>query len=265
MRWFSAHSRPRHQRGNGPELVTVDIGQRFRQAWTTGDQQTATPELLPVRLARAARAVLPVSGAGLSLINDRFRVPLGASDDDAAAAERLQFTHGEGPCLDAARAGRPVAVEEPEIRERWPMFAQELFDTTPFVALISVPLPLSTDVHSVLDLFLTRSRRVTSVSLSDATVVSDQIVNALQVATAITGNSVPWLDVPDPDWLHSPAAQDRRNVWVAMGMLMTRMKLTAEDALSTLRGYAYSHDTVVDDVAADLVAGALDVDQVVAV
>jgi hypothetical protein len=261
MPWFS-RSRARHGRTNAPQPVTEDIGQRFRAAWTIGDQQTATAELLPVRLARAASVVLPVSGAGLSLINDRFRVPLGASDAHATAAERLQFTHGEGPCLDAARSGRLVAVQGDEIRQRWPLFAEELFDTTPFVALISVPLPLSADVHSVLDLFLTRSRSLTSVSLSDATTVSDQIVNALQVAAAITGSSEPWLGAPDPSWLHSPAAESRRNVWVAMGMLMTRMTLSAEDALSALRGYAYSHDSVVDDVAADLVAGTLDVDQV---
>jgi hypothetical protein len=264
MSWFS-RSQPGPGRASGPPPGSVDIGQRFREVWTIGDRSTASPELLPVRLARAASAVLPVSGAGLSLINNHFRVPLGASDPDATAAERLQFTYGEGPCLDAAGAGRPVAVSEAEMRQRWPLFAQQLFDTTPFVAVIAVPLPLAEDVHSVLDLFLSPSRPMSAVSLSDATVVSDQIVNALQIATAITANSGPGFDAPDPDWLHSPAAQSRRNVWVAMGMLMTRMGLSAEDALSTLRGYAYSHDAVVDDVAGDLVAGVLDVDQVAAV
>src|ERR1700710_712461 len=129
-------SRSRHgKRSNGrvaevsPRLTLpltppeADLGHRFRAAWVEGDAQTAVAELLPVRLARACVAVLPVSGAGLSVIDDSFRVPLGASDETATTAERLQFTTGEGPCLDAARSGRMVVTRGEEISRRWPRFA----------------------------------------------------------------------------------------------------------------------------------------------
>ena len=71
------------------------------------------PELLPERLVRAAAAMLPVADASLSLLEagDK-RVPLGSSSPEAASAERLQFTVGDGPCMMAARLGEPVFAAE---------------------------------------------------------------------------------------------------------------------------------------------------------
>jgi AmiR/NasT family two-component response regulator len=42
-------------------------------------------------------------------------------------------------------------------------------------------------------------------------------------------------------------------VWVAVGILMERGRLTNPDALAVLRAYAYSHQMTLDAVAADLV------------
>jgi AmiR/NasT family two-component response regulator len=49
-------------------------------------------------------------------------------------------------------------------------------------------------------------------------------------------------------------------VWVAIGILMAKFDLTAPDALALLRGYSYMQDVLLDDAAADLVAGRLSVD-----
>ncbi|MCW2529008.1 MAG: hypothetical protein JWM76_3868 [Pseudonocardiales bacterium] len=117
----------------------ADVAHLFQQAWIDGDKATAVPELLPVRLARACVAVLPVTGAGLSLIDDDFRVPIGASDEASEAAERLQFTQGEGPCLDAARSGQIVFAQAEQIQRRWPAFGEQFARQTPFRAVISIP------------------------------------------------------------------------------------------------------------------------------
>jgi hypothetical protein len=39
------------------------------------------------------------------------------------------------------------------------------------------------------------------------------------------------------------------NVWVAIGMAMAGLQLTAEDALALMSGYAFSHDSTLDQVA----------------
>jgi len=100
----------------------VTVAQRFRAAWVdTNVPVPAGVELLPVRLARACVQVLPVDGASISVLTEDFRYPLGASDDTANAAERLQFTQGEGPCLDALRTNSPVQANAQDIYRRWPL------------------------------------------------------------------------------------------------------------------------------------------------
>ena len=251
--------------GNNRPAFTAksDLARDYRAAWAGGrDQATAIPELLPVRLARACVQVLPVAGAGLSLLNHDFRVPVGASDEVASLAERLQFTQGEGPCLDAARTSRIVIAGEADIRGQWPLFAAEFFEQTPYRGAMCLPLRLSPETVGALDLFVTDPDDLAAISLTDAVAVCDQIIDALTIAQAINDSVGTYSDEPEPVWLQSGAVRNRTNVWVAMGMLMTRLDATAADALAVLRGYAYSHDAMLDDIADALVKGELDVEQV---
>ncbi len=103
------------------QLPLPTVGERFFLCWTGAeDRGSASIEMLPVRLTRAAVTVLNVQGASLSVLSGTVRVPLGASDDAANAAERLQFTFGEGPCMAALHGGAAVHVNEDEIARRWP-------------------------------------------------------------------------------------------------------------------------------------------------
>jgi hypothetical protein len=249
--------------GPAEPIAQVDLGARFTAAWSPPhDGAAATPELLPAQLARACTAVLPVDGAGISLVTDSFRVPLGASDEQASLAERLQFTQGEGPCLDAAHDRRIQFADTEHLRERWPLFSQELFARTTYRAVVAVPWMTTDGTNGALDLFLSDPGALRVVSLADAVTVTDHIVDALAVARTLTaGVTTSWSDGDVPAWLLGPTAQDRQITWVANGMLMTRYGLTGPDALALLRAYAYAHDTVTDTVAADLVSGTLDVDQ----
>jgi hypothetical protein len=240
-----------------------DLARRFRTAWADSrDEATATPELLPVRLTRACVQVLPVDGAGLSLLNDDFRVPVGASDEVASLAERLQFTQGEGPCLDAARWSRIVIAGDVDIRQQWPLFAAEFFEHTPYRGALCMPLRLGPDMTGALDLFVKQPDDLGAISLTDAVAISDEIIDALTIAQAITGSVSKFSDEPEPVWLDSGAVRNRTNVWVAMGILMTRLDTTADAALAVLRGYCYSHSAVLDDIADDLVKGRLDVEEI---
>ncbi|MEO6500468.1 MAG: GAF and ANTAR domain-containing protein [Jatrophihabitantaceae bacterium] len=239
------------------------LARRYHAAWAGDrDQATAIPELLPVRLTQACVRVLPVAGAGLSLLDQDFRVPVGASDAMASSAERLQFTQGEGPCLDAARTSRIVIAGEADIREQWPLFAAEFFGQTPYRGALCIPLQLSPDMVGALDFFVTDPHDLAAISLTDAVAVSDQIIAALTIAQALTGSVNAFSDQPEPMWLQSGAVRNRTNVWIAMGMLMTRLNIDAPDALAVLRGYCYSHDAVLDDVADALITGRLDVAQI---
>ena len=122
-------------------LTGAELAKEFRRIWTASDDPpTATADLFPQRLAKASATLLNVNGAGLSAYGARFRVPLGASDEAALLAERLQFTQGEGPCLAAIREQRSVVADLETLETRWPAYAAELCRHTPYRAVMSLPV-----------------------------------------------------------------------------------------------------------------------------
>lgn len=224
----------------------MNIIERFEQAAANlDDPDLGRIELLPVRLARACAQVLAVDGAGISVFADDFRVPLGASDPLAANAERLQFTLGEGPCLQAHEHAEPFDGDEAQISRQWPVFHAELVRLTPYRSIISHPLYITFGIGGALDLFLADPTRSTPPAPADITAVAYSIVENL------SWNRTPSRG-PGPGWLHGPSAEMRTNVWIAIGMLNAHYHLNTPNAFAVLRGYAYSHEQTLDDVAAQL-------------
>lgn len=210
--------------------------------------RVAGPELLPLVLAEVCAEVLAVDGAGLSLTGDP-RVPLAASNNLAAHAERLQTTLGDGPCLTAAATSTPLVADTGVIASRWPMFHHGLTDQTPFRSVASVPLPESgRPVFGALDLYSTHPDAARLHDLAaDSQAIADQIAAILLTAPTIDEDGDPTYT-----WMSAAPVTARRNVWVAIGMLLAHSRLSNHDALSILRGYALSHHTTLDDLADQL-------------
>ncbi len=153
----------------------------FRAALAASAEQLPATELVPQRLAEAAAAVLPVAGVGMSLyFASGRRLPLGASDPIAATAERLQFTVGEGPCLSAHAAGRPLVADEAELTARWPGYTAELVARTPIRGVIALPLDDGLADVGVLDLYVAPPHRVHDLSVADALVVTREVTRVFQ-------------------------------------------------------------------------------------
>ena len=250
--------------GKRAEHLTSDgsirdgIVPEFRASWRAATRADSAPELLPVRLAQACVAVLSVAGAAISLFSEDFRVPLGASDEAAGCAERLQFTTGQGPCLDAVRHGATVLAGHDQILDSWPEYGQELFTRTPYDAVISLPLSITAETPGALDLFLTEQPMLNQVRLADVTAVRGEIAEAFRRSETTAGGQRGLSDVPEPAWLHGPSARDRTHVWIAMGMAMNRYELAAPDALALLRAHAYGTGSTVDELSGELITGRVD-------
>lgn len=228
----------------------MSTSERFKVALAASAVDLAGPELLPERLARAAAAVLPVDGGGISLFfaSDR-RLPLGASDEQSAEVERLQFTVGEGPCLSAHASGRPIVADEAMIESRWPAFYDELVARTSIRGIIALPLEDDLRAFGALDLYLVPPGDVGSVTLLDALTVAREVVETFQATRRQDPTSA-----DGPAWLDAPAAERRSLVWQAMGFVNSGLGVTGPDALALLRGYAYGEGADLDDVAARVLA-----------
>src|SRR4051812_13901235 len=184
----------------------------------------------PSVLATAAASVLRVDGAGISLIDDALRVPLGASRAAVTAAEQLQVTLGEGPCLTAAAAREPLMADAPTMAGQWPVYAVQLMEQTPFRSVASVPLyDRPAHVFGALDLYSIRAGPPLNFDLDAGAAIG------VQMSRFLTGE-LPRLDgAVDEDldgWLDVPPAADRMEVWTAVGMVMSEFQDNDATALA---------------------------------
>jgi hypothetical protein len=214
------------------------------------------PEMLAVRLARAAVAALPVDGAGLS-IHDMagHRTPIGASDAIASQAERLQFTHGEGPALRAHDDGVVIAFDEAAIARNWPDLHESLVGQTPFHGVLSVPLLPPLGPLVVLDLYVRDPQALPATDredVADVTIAMTRAMVAAALGAPVQEGRRGWWDGPD--------ALRRARVWQATGMVNVGFDLDTADALAVLKAHAFAAGRVVDDVADDLVSGRMELE-----
>lgn len=233
----------------------MTIAGRFAAALAAvTDPELARPELLPVRLARACVDMLPVDGAGLSLLAaDGHRVPLGAAPETAALAERLQFTVGTGPCASAESCRHPVFAVEEEMRRRWPVFAALLHRETPYRAMVALPLDLDLSGSAAMDLYFRRSSDVAVLDVFEALAVGELLGSALGDAALWST----WRAERGPDWLHGPTPQGRAATFEAVDKIAVELGVGPDVALALLRARAYVLGVPADQVAADLLAGRL--------
>jgi hypothetical protein len=213
----------------------------------------------PGRICRACLAVLPVTRAAVTVMAGADRQePIWASDEVAGHLDEMQFRLGEGPCVEAFTAGRPVLV--PDLAElsdhRWPVFAAAARRTA-VQALFVLPLQVGAIVIGVLDLYRDEPGMLAPNELAAALRTADALLWALlglrdgPTADGFLGNSGNG-DVDPHGWL-SGSPLNHTAVYQATGMVMVQLALSPEAALSRLRASAFVQDRPIDEVARDVV------------
>ncbi|MGY1615560.1 ANTAR domain-containing protein [Geodermatophilus sp. SYSU D00691] len=244
-----------HRDAEGP---AVDIAIRFVDALDANAADGDDPDLLPVRLVRAAAAVLPADGVGLSIHGGSGRrTPLAASSEVASTAERLQFTVGSGPCLETADSQLPVFASQEVLAHRWPAYHDLLVTQTPLRSVLALALPGRLRGVGGMDTFFTDPAGATTVDVFDARRVAEVVSDHLE----LSADWSVWTLDELPAWSDTAVARLRGRLWMAVGMLMVALELSAPDALAVLRGYAYAAGRTADDLADDLVEGHLQASQ----
>ena len=206
-----------------------------------------------------------VDGAALTLLttSSRVRDLVYATDSVAQRLDDLQFTLGEGPCLDAYENddARLLADLDNHSGSRWPTFIGEAIGLGAR-ALFAFPVAAGGTPLAVLELY-----RRTAGELSP-----DQH-EAATTAAAAAGYTVTrnWHDYlatqGDYDDRVATAAADmshaqdhttdrfsRSDVYLASGMVAAQLAVSADEGLARLRAFSFRHDRSLKDVADDVVA-----------
>jgi hypothetical protein len=171
------------------------------------------------------------------------------TDGSAGELEELQFSLGEGPCVDASRIGRPVL--QPDVARtgppRWPAFAEEAL-AAGLRAVFAFPLRMGAIRVGVLDLYRDTVGVLTAEQMAQALAFADAATMiVLNLASASAGAAVP----NDPlDLLDG-----RAEVHQATGVVSVHARTTLEEALMLLRARAYAEQRPLRDLARDVLDG----------
>ncbi len=185
-----------------------------------------------------------VDGAGLGILaRDGTPETVYATNDVAADLEDLQFTLGEGPCLDAVSSG--VAVLAPDLGEGqwngWPTFRREA-SSAGVEAVFAFPITMGTTTLGTLGLHRCTPGDLTPPQLGAALATVDTAAWRLLALTSGT------LDGGEPQGTY------RMLVHQAAGMAMMQLDTSIEEALLRLRAIAYAEARPINDLAADIVS-----------
>lgn len=206
------------------------------------------------RLCAAVVRHLPASGSGISLMGeDRGSVGIAAaSGAGSRRLEELQFTLGEGPCLDAHAARRPML--EPDLAgagsTRWPIYGPRAAGLG-VGAVFAFPLQVGAARVGVLDIYRQQAGPLTSEALAAGSTFAEVALLVLLQGQA---------DAPagqGPAALHDALAY-RMEVYQAQGIVMVDLQVSAAEAMARLRGYAFAVDRDMTAVAKDIIDGVLE-------
>jgi len=195
---------------------------------------------------------VPVSGASITMFRHvGAQSTIGASDVLAARLDQLQFDLGEGPRWETARTGLPSGTDDVhrDPQEAWPVFSAAAAELG-VGALFSFPIRMGNQLLGVADLYRHEAGGLGSEATARALAVSHQVAGAAVDAASRSAGSL--------EEASSGAAGFRRGVHQAIGMILMQLDVDAAQAFAVLRGYAFSHDLSVDDVAREIVARRMD-------
>jgi transcriptional regulator with GAF, ATPase, and Fis domain len=204
--------------------------------------------VLAEQICLACVAGLDVDGAAISVLTtSTMRETLWASDATAELLEDLQFSLGEGACIEAAVTARPVLVpdlSDPAETSRWPIYAAAVVEQAGVGAVFALPLQWGAITVGVLDLY----RRAPG-SLSE-----EQSRDALSAADAATLMLLGLRTDPGEDLAWDRSWSNRAEIHQATGMVVAQLEISATDAFARLRAYAFAEQRQLGDVARDVVA-----------
>lgn len=214
-------------------------------------------------VCRSTAQALPVDGAAIStMTGTQHRQTLCASDQVADELEELQFSLGEGPCFEAFDAGVPVLIPDLDAAagSRWPIYASRVAERCRARAVFAFPLVFGS----------LRAGTMSTYRAAPGPLSAEDLAAANDLAETAT---LVLLGLPDPvgvaarlhreastGSLGVPVAQ-HEPVHVAAGMVAEQLGVPPREAFDRMRGHAFVENRLLVDVAADILAHRLSLDE----
>ena len=197
-------------------------------------------------LARLSAALVAGSSCGLTMRRDHQVVTAAYSDDLAALLDEVQYSRGQGPCLQALHTGERVEVPDLAGESRWPEYCPRAL-AHGVASSVSLPLRVvDGDTIGALNLY---SRQVHTFTETDVRILEGY---ARQASTALAL----MLRISRQRKIEDEVAEGlatRTVIDQALGIIMARSKVTASEAFAVLRRASQDRNRKLKDIAADII------------
>ncbi len=194
------------------------------------------------RLCAVCPGIVGVNGAGVMLMSGD--IPRGS----LSSTEELQYTLGEGQCVDAY--SKDTVVAEPDLAEpvarRWPAFTPPALQAG-VRAVFGFPLRVGTVRLGALNLYRDRPGPLNDEQHADALVVADVAARWVLEAQAGAPSGAVAKEL-------EAGADFHFAVHNAAGMVSVQEGISVAEALIRLRAFAFGNDRLLANVADDVVA-----------
>jgi hypothetical protein len=183
-----------------------------------------------------------------------------ASDAISQQIDDLQFTLGEGPCLDAYRSSAPQLcprLDSGPAMDRWPGFCIDAADIGAR-AVFAYPIIGPERPLGVLELYRRTPGDLDpdqheSAALCSAS-IGQTLLSSLDMHVAMAIDTAAAVDAAESGPEYLSRSFSRVGVYMAAGMVAVQLGVTADEGLDRLRAYTYSNGRSINAVAADIVA-----------
>ena len=196
--------------------------------------------------------LLDIDAAAISLVFDGAASgTLGSSGAPARKYDELQFTLGEGPCLESVAQQSPVLIADLADLgdDRWPIYGPAML-AHQIRGVFAMPVLVAGKHVGALDLFRIQPGNLTADHLSGAVAAAE--LAGIPVLDLMNDDLQAAINDPESNAWAELHALSRAEVSQATGMLVAQLGVEPAEALVRLRGHAYATGRSSTDVARDI-------------
>jgi hypothetical protein len=243
---------PGHQPSDEPVFSGYEVPSHRTTAWFTGVGAACDTAVRMSGMDGAATAIFAPS---------QSRELLYATDSLAQQLDDLQFTLGEGPCLDAYAKAVPQLcprLDSAVPMNHWPAFCIEAADLGA-QAVFAFPILGPQRALGVLELYRRTRGEMEARQYESAAVCAAAIGQTLlsnwDMQLSMTLSAAAAIDTAATDAATPPATDrfSRAGVYIAAGMVAVQLGVSADHGLDRLRAYCYACGRSINAVAADII------------
>jgi GAF domain-containing protein len=201
-------------------------------------------------ITRIAAAGIPgAEASSITLVRNDKAFTAAYHGDMALAADELQYEKGYGPCMDAARGGVLLRIDDMRTEQRWRDYVSHVQGKVGVLSSLSVPLPYQGSTIGALNNYSSRPSAFASPESLQA-----GLEVAETVAVAVANADVHW-QLGEQARNMRLAMDSRAVIEQAKGVLMAQRHMDADQAFEILREASQRYNRKLRDIAQGIVEG----------